>query len=69
MTATTEFPVKAFAEAYVAGNKVAQCYDPAKPGFRCAYEIAADLGYARDTLEWEAAVGGAAAYFINGHRF
>lgn len=69
MTTRTKFNVEAFATAYCAANKVAQCYDPTKPGFRCAYEIAADLGYARDTLEWDAAVGGAAAYYINGHRF
>ncbi len=64
----TESNVQAFATAYFAANKAAQNYDPSKPDFRCAYEIAADLGYARDTLEWDAAVGGAAAFDSNGHR-
>lgn len=69
MTTKTEFSVEAFATAYVAANKAAQKYDPTKPDFRSAYEIAKDLGYARDTLEWDAAVAGSAAFYINGHRF
>ncbi len=63
-----ENQVKTFASAYVAGNKMAQQYDPAKPGFICARAIAEALNYMRDTMEYDAAIGGAAAYYINGHK-
>lgn len=66
---TTEFNTEAFATAYVAANKIAQEQDTRSPEFKCAYEIAAELGHARDSMEWDAAVGGAAAFFFKGHRF
>lgn len=67
-TATAEFPVEAFATAYVAANKIAQTQDTTDPEFQCAHQIADGIAY-RDTLEWDAAVAGAAAFYINGHRF
>jgi hypothetical protein len=51
-----------FVKAYLAGNEAAQ----ARTG---AYQIADDLGYERGTVEWEAAVAGAAAYLLKGHTF
>lgn len=56
--------VQTFAKAYLAGNEAAQM--PEADG---AYQIADALGYERGTVEWEAAVGGAAAYLLNGHTF
>lgn len=65
----TEFNTEAFANAYVAGNKIAQTQDTTSPEFKGAYQIATELGYDRDTMEWDAAVAGAAAFYFNGHKF
>ena len=66
---TTQIQVAAFAAAYTEGNKAAQGYDPTKPDFKGAFQIADSLGFDRNSQMWEAAVGGAAAYYFNGHRF
>jgi hypothetical protein len=66
---TTQTEVAAFAAAYVEGNKIAQGYDPAEPGFKGAFQIADDMGHQRDTLLWDAAVGGAAAFYLRGSRY
>ena len=68
MTAAIEFDVETFATAYVRANQIAQQNDPTQPDFLCAHQIA-DCIAKRGTLAWDAAVGGAAAYYINGHRF
>lgn len=65
----TEFNVEAFATAYVAANKVAQTQDTTSPEFKGAYQICEELGFVRGSLEWEAGVAGAAAFFFNGHKF
>jgi hypothetical protein len=65
----TAFDTLSFAKAYLTGNEEAQKYDPTKPDFKGAMQIADALGYARNSMEWDAVVGGAAAFYINGHRF
>ena len=55
--------VQTFAKAYLAGNEAAQKIENG------AYQIADSLGYERGSMEWEAAVDGAAAYLLNGHTF
>ena len=47
--------------AWLAGNRMAQQVDDLG-----AWQIATALGYIRDSLEWDAAVDGAAAYLLNG---
>lgn len=59
---TTEFDIEAFATAYFAGNKMAQYEDTVDYDFKGAYQIADELGYSRESIEWDAAVAGAAAF-------
>jgi hypothetical protein len=59
--------IEAFYSAYTAGNIKAQQYDPTSPDFKGAFQIAEELGYVRDSVGWQAAVGGAAAWFFGGH--
>lgn len=67
---TTELDIESFATAYVAGNKNAQSYQYTTAfEWKGAYQIADDLGYDRDSIEWDAAVAGASAFFFNAHRF
>lgn len=53
--------VERMVSAWLAGNRMAQQGDDLG-----AYQIATALGYERDSLEWDAAVDGAAAYFFKG---
>jgi hypothetical protein len=69
MTANKDFDTLAFAKAYLTGNEEAQKYDPSKPDFKGAMQIADALGYERETPLWGAVVSGAAAFYFNGHRF
>jgi hypothetical protein len=66
---TKELNVEVFANAYVAANKEAQKQDATSPEFKGAYQICEELGFVRGSLEWEAGVAGAAAFFFNGHKF
>jgi hypothetical protein len=47
--------------AWLIGNRMAQQAENLG-----AWQIATDLGYERDSLEWDAAVDGAAAYLLQG---
>ena len=51
----------AFVGAYIAGNRAAQDHPD-----RGAFNIADDLGHARETPLWNAAVGGAADFLFDG---
>lgn len=66
---TKELNVEIFANAYVAANKEAQKQDTTSPEFKGAYQICEELGFVRGSLEWEAGVAGAAAFFFSGHKF
>lgn len=69
MTVKAVISVEAFVKFYLAGNEEAQKVPVESKEFKGAYQIADEMGLARNSMEWDAAVGGAAAFLLRGHTF